>query len=112
MRWTTYNRIMDELVAADRVADERLIMLAVRFGLAWDETRPRRPIARRTEQLRAARAEQAARTRNSRIAVRPIAQNSQLGCSENPRAAGLEICKEIKGCKFPFPQAQLHEEAV
>jgi hypothetical protein len=26
------------LVAADRVADERLIMLAVRFGLAWDET--------------------------------------------------------------------------
>jgi hypothetical protein len=38
MRWTTYNRIMDKLVAADRVADERLIMLAVRFGLAWDET--------------------------------------------------------------------------
>jgi hypothetical protein len=29
---------MDKLVAADRVADERLIMLAVRFGLAWDET--------------------------------------------------------------------------
>jgi hypothetical protein len=38
MRWTTYNRIMDKLVAADRVADERLIMLAVRFGLAWNET--------------------------------------------------------------------------
>ena len=31
MRWTTYNRIMDRLVAADRVADERLILLASRL---------------------------------------------------------------------------------
>jgi hypothetical protein len=23
----------------------------------------------------------------------------KLGCSENPCAVGLEICKEIKGCK-------------
>jgi hypothetical protein len=28
MRWTTYNRLMDKLVASDRVADERLIMFA------------------------------------------------------------------------------------
>jgi hypothetical protein len=28
MRWTTYNRLMDELVAADGVADERLLTLA------------------------------------------------------------------------------------
>jgi hypothetical protein len=26
----------------------------------------------------------------------------QLGCSENPCAEGSEICKQIKGCKFPF----------
>jgi hypothetical protein len=26
----------------------------------------------------------------------------KLGCSENPCAAGLEICKQIKGCKFPI----------
>jgi hypothetical protein len=35
MRWKTYNRLMDKLVAADRladrVADERLIMLAARL---------------------------------------------------------------------------------
>jgi hypothetical protein len=30
MRWTTYNRLMDKLVAADRVADQGLIMLAAR----------------------------------------------------------------------------------
>jgi hypothetical protein len=26
----------------------------------------------------------------------------KLGCSENPCAAGSEIFKEIKDCKFPF----------
>ena len=31
MRWTTYNRLMDRLVAADGVADERLILLAARW---------------------------------------------------------------------------------
>jgi hypothetical protein len=31
MRWTTYNRLMDTLVAADGVADERLIPLASRL---------------------------------------------------------------------------------
>jgi len=31
MRWTTYNRLMDKLVAADGVADERLVLLAARF---------------------------------------------------------------------------------
>jgi hypothetical protein len=33
MRWATYNRIMDEIVAADRLADARLVMLAARFRL-------------------------------------------------------------------------------
>jgi hypothetical protein len=31
MRWTTYTRLMDKLIAADRVADERLIMHAARW---------------------------------------------------------------------------------
>ena len=31
MRWTTYNRIMRELAAADRVSDERFINLAARL---------------------------------------------------------------------------------
>jgi hypothetical protein len=31
MRWATYNRLMDNLVAADGVADERLILLAARW---------------------------------------------------------------------------------
>ena len=31
MRWTTYNRMMDKLVAADGVADERLTLLAARW---------------------------------------------------------------------------------
>jgi hypothetical protein len=31
MRWTTYNRLMDKLVAADRAADERLTLLAARW---------------------------------------------------------------------------------
>ena len=31
MRWTTYNRLMDKIVAADRVADARIIMLAARW---------------------------------------------------------------------------------
>jgi hypothetical protein len=31
MRWTTYNRLMDKLVAADDVADERLVLLAARL---------------------------------------------------------------------------------
>jgi hypothetical protein len=26
----------------------------------------------------------------------------KLGCSENPLRRGLEICKEIKDCKFSF----------
>jgi hypothetical protein len=30
MRWSTYNRIMDELTRADRIADERLLILAAR----------------------------------------------------------------------------------
>jgi hypothetical protein len=30
MRWTTYNRLMDKLVAVDRIVDARLIMLAAR----------------------------------------------------------------------------------
>jgi hypothetical protein len=41
MRWKTYNRLMDKLIAAerfaDRVADQRLIMLAAR----WMKKRPR-----------------------------------------------------------------------
>jgi hypothetical protein len=32
MRWATYNRLMDRLVAADGVADERLIMLSARWN--------------------------------------------------------------------------------
>ena len=28
MRWTTYNRLMDRLVAADDAADERLVLAA------------------------------------------------------------------------------------
>jgi hypothetical protein len=32
MRWTTYNRLMDKLVAADRLTDARIIMLAARWG--------------------------------------------------------------------------------
>jgi hypothetical protein len=31
MRWTTYNRIMDKLVAADDIADERLVLLAAQW---------------------------------------------------------------------------------
>jgi hypothetical protein len=31
MRWTTYNRLMDKLVAADDVADEKLALLAARL---------------------------------------------------------------------------------
>jgi hypothetical protein len=31
MRWVTYNRIMDKLIAAEGVADERLIMVAARL---------------------------------------------------------------------------------
>jgi hypothetical protein len=31
MRWTTYTRLMDKLIAADRVADERLITHAARW---------------------------------------------------------------------------------
>jgi hypothetical protein len=32
MRWATYNRMLDRLVAAERVADARLAMLAARWG--------------------------------------------------------------------------------
>jgi hypothetical protein len=31
MRWITYNRLMERLEAADRVADARLVMLAARW---------------------------------------------------------------------------------
>jgi hypothetical protein len=31
MRWTTYNRMMDRLIAAERVADERLVRLVARW---------------------------------------------------------------------------------
>ena len=31
MRWTTYNRLMDRLVAADNVAEERRLLLAARW---------------------------------------------------------------------------------
>jgi hypothetical protein len=31
MRWTTYNRLMDKLVAADDVADERLLLFAAQL---------------------------------------------------------------------------------
>jgi hypothetical protein len=34
MRWTTYDRLMDKLVAADDVADGRLVLLAARFSYA------------------------------------------------------------------------------
>jgi hypothetical protein len=33
MRWATYNRIMEQLVAADRVADERLLLLIAKLGI-------------------------------------------------------------------------------
>ena len=32
MRWTTYNRLMDRLVAADDVANERRVLLAARVA--------------------------------------------------------------------------------
>ena len=32
MRWATYNRLMDRLVAADGVADERLVLAARLLG--------------------------------------------------------------------------------
>ena len=32
MRWTTYNRLMDRIVAADRIADERIFLLAARWN--------------------------------------------------------------------------------
>jgi hypothetical protein len=31
MRWKTYNRLMDRLVAADGIADQRLVLLAARW---------------------------------------------------------------------------------
>jgi hypothetical protein len=31
MRWTTYNRLMDKLAAANGIADERLVLLAARW---------------------------------------------------------------------------------
>jgi hypothetical protein len=33
MRWSTYNRIMDELVAAESLADERIFIVAARLKL-------------------------------------------------------------------------------
>ncbi|SRR6266487_3305183 len=33
MRWSTYNRIMDELIAADRLSDEGVIIMAERLKL-------------------------------------------------------------------------------
>ena len=32
MRWRTYNRIMDQILAADRLADERIFALAARWS--------------------------------------------------------------------------------
>jgi hypothetical protein len=32
MRWPTYSRMMDKLVAADRLADEQLVVLAARWA--------------------------------------------------------------------------------
>jgi len=32
MRWTTYNRLMDKLVAADEIADARLLLAAQCWG--------------------------------------------------------------------------------
>ena len=34
MRWTTYDRLMEKLVAADDVADERLVLFAARWRAA------------------------------------------------------------------------------
>jgi hypothetical protein len=34
MRWKTYDRLMEKLVAADRVADEPLLLFAARWGAA------------------------------------------------------------------------------
>jgi hypothetical protein len=32
MRWATYGRLLDKLIAADRVSDERLLLLASKLG--------------------------------------------------------------------------------
>jgi hypothetical protein len=32
MRWVTYDRLLDKLIAADRAADERMLLLASKFG--------------------------------------------------------------------------------
>jgi hypothetical protein len=32
--------------------------------------------------------------------------SAQARLFRKPHAAGLEICKEIKGCKFPFPWSE------
>jgi hypothetical protein len=39
MRWATYNRLIDRLVAADGVADERLVP-AARAWAIMDQGRP------------------------------------------------------------------------
>ena len=39
MRWATYDRLLDKLIAADRVADERMFLLASKLGAG----RPPRP---------------------------------------------------------------------
>jgi hypothetical protein len=39
MRWATYNRLMDRLVAADGVADERLVPAAKAWAI-MDQGRP------------------------------------------------------------------------
>ena len=38
MRWATYNRLMDRLVAADDVGNERLVLLAARSLTRWSES--------------------------------------------------------------------------
>ena len=31
MRWATYDRLLDKLIAANRIADERMLLLASKF---------------------------------------------------------------------------------
>jgi len=33
MRWATYDRLLDKLIAADRVADERMLLLISKLGI-------------------------------------------------------------------------------
>ena len=42
MRWATYDRLLDKLIAANRIADERMLLLASKLG-AGRPPRPCRP---------------------------------------------------------------------